>query len=77
LAVNVFKPPAARSQELVAKLVALSRAIVVESSVSSAGDFRVVEERGEGAEAAGIEWFVGIEWIESVECVCCDRILRD
>jgi hypothetical protein len=63
-AVKVFKPPLARSLECVAKLVACSRAIVAEASVPEAGGFSEGEATGEGARVAGIEWFVGIEWIE-------------
>ena len=50
--------------------MARSRAIVEEVSVSEAGGLREVEEREEGTGVAGIEWLVGIECIEWVECVC-------
>jgi hypothetical protein len=63
-AVKVFKPPVARSQECVAKLVARSCAIIVEASVSEASGFKEVEGKEEGARVMGIEWLVGIEWIE-------------
>ena len=53
------------------------RAIVEEVSVSEVRGFREVEVREEDTGVAGIEWLVGIECIEWVECVCCDRNLGD